>query len=293
MATIDSLANETLIQIMEMLKDPLLPDSMETLPRGRYDALRAAALVCSRWREPAQRALFDKVELAYAYPLRSERFLARPMPPRHRTRLLYAKERPWSETVAIAELCGGLRDVRVLGAIGGANLMDFTKPCFADSSLDYLRLKFYQMEDDVNLRDALSGVGPRLQTMVIDPGHLPDVFERCLDVFSILETVQFFSWNVHNFSHPLKAPDVENLRTILDAFPSPATLRHLSIGTNDFSSLKHITEHLVHPTLTLLTNLDLPSLSSSTTAEEASDVAAIAKACEDRGIQWSIGGVAQ
>ncbi|KAL8290227.1 hypothetical protein RQP46_003166 [Phenoliferia psychrophenolica] len=50
MATIDSLANETLSDIMEMLKEPSLTvwQNGEGLPTGRYDALRAAALVCSR-----------------------------------------------------------------------------------------------------------------------------------------------------------------------------------------------------------------------------------------------------
>ncbi|KAL8290277.1 hypothetical protein RQP46_003216 [Phenoliferia psychrophenolica] len=88
----------------------------------------------------------------------------------------------------------------------------------------------------------------------------------------------------------LEASDTANLRTILDAFPSPATLTHLSIGTDDFSSLEHIITLLGHPTLTLLARLDLPSLPAIAPIEQASAVAAMGKACEDRGIRWSMGG---
>ncbi|KAL8277883.1 hypothetical protein RQP46_009702 [Phenoliferia psychrophenolica] len=86
---------------------------------------------------------------------------------------------------------------------------------------------------------------------------------------------------------------MKHLRTILDAFPSPATLTHLGIGTDDLFSLEHITPLLGHPTLTLLSKLDLPSPLSLAPAEEVLNIAAMAKACEDRGIQLSMGGVAQ
>ncbi|KAL8277881.1 hypothetical protein RQP46_009700 [Phenoliferia psychrophenolica] len=64
------------------------------------------------------------------------------------------------------------------------------------------------------------------------------------------------------------------------------------IGTDDFSSLYHILPLLGHPILAHLTKLDFPSLPLSTPAEHSSGVAAMAKACEDRGIQCSMGGVA-
>ncbi|KAL8290274.1 hypothetical protein RQP46_003213 [Phenoliferia psychrophenolica] len=183
MATIDSLANETLCKIMGMLKNPLpgWDDEADSL-LGRYDALRAAALVCSRWRDPAQRALFDEVQVCALYQNRIQQLLATPRPPRHRTRAL---------------------------------------------------------------RQA----------------------SQCLGI----------------------SADTEHLRTILDAFPSPATLTHLSFGTDDFSSLEHIIPILGHPTLALLTKLDFPSLLASAPIERASAVAAMAKACEDRGVQWSMG----
>ncbi|KAL8290292.1 hypothetical protein RQP46_003231 [Phenoliferia psychrophenolica] len=53
---------------------------------------------------------------------------------------------------------------------------------------------------------------------------------------------------------------------------------------------RHITEILSHPSLTLLNKLDLPSLPTAAPIEQASAVAAMAKACEERGIQWSMGG---
>ncbi|KAL8277921.1 hypothetical protein RQP46_009740 [Phenoliferia psychrophenolica] len=200
MATIDSLANETLCKIMGMLKEPLLEWSL-SLPPGRYNALRAAALVCSRWRDPAQRALYDEVEISDRYPLRAERF--------------------------------------------------FTFIVEADSQR---------------------------------------VLASCLDIFPTFRALKSFSWNGYDDLRPLKASDLENLHTILDAFPSPATLTHLSIGTNDFSSFEHITPLLRHPTLSLLTKLDFPFLPASAPIEQASAVAAMAKACEDRNICLSMGG---
>lgn len=53
-ATIDSLANETLDQIMELLYDEIY---------YTYEHhLFSAALVCRRWRDPARRALFTQAQ---------------------------------------------------------------------------------------------------------------------------------------------------------------------------------------------------------------------------------------
>ena len=46
-----------------MLKEPQPYGDDEDELVGRYDALRAAALVCARWRDPAQRVLFAEVAL--------------------------------------------------------------------------------------------------------------------------------------------------------------------------------------------------------------------------------------
>ncbi|KAL8277887.1 hypothetical protein RQP46_009706 [Phenoliferia psychrophenolica] len=256
MATIDSLANETLAHIMEMLKKPTIitwRDSTSPSP-ARYDALRAAALVCSRWKDPAQRALFDDVQLDYRYTRRYKRFLASPVQSRYRTRSL-----------------------RVLGHSWGAALE------VADASMPLLCPA---------LRE--SDVGPHLECLILNAPY--QVLQGYIDIFPLFEALKSFSWHSFDVPNSLRIYDVEDLRTILDAFPSPATLLHLSIGIDNFSSLEHIITLLGHPTLSLITNLDLPVLPvlpSLAPAEEASVVVAMAQACQDRGIQWSMGGVVQ
>ncbi|KAL8277925.1 hypothetical protein RQP46_009744 [Phenoliferia psychrophenolica] len=102
----------------------------------------------------------------------------------------------------------------------------------------------------------------------------------------MLQTIRSFSWHGYYSGDPLRASDTANFRTILDAFPSPATLTHLSIDTGDVYSLEHIVELLGHPTLALLTKIDFPSLPRPTPLRWASAVATMTKACEERGIQW-------
>ncbi|KAL8277861.1 hypothetical protein RQP46_009680 [Phenoliferia psychrophenolica] len=159
-------------------------------------------------------------------------------------------------------------------------------------SLKTLHLHLFPNVEEVKLCPALTDIGPHLPALVLDTDPW-EILENSLDIFPIFKSLRSFSWNGLGRFDPLTADHTGNLGTILDAFPSPATLTHLSVGTEDFFSLAHITPLLSHPTLALLTKLDLPSLPSSTPAEQASDVAAMAKACEERGIQWTVGGVAQ
>ncbi|KAL8290270.1 hypothetical protein RQP46_003209 [Phenoliferia psychrophenolica] len=123
-----------------------------------------------------------------------------------------------------------------------------------------------------------------------------DILETYLDTFPIFEALNSFSWHGYNPAYPLAASDNARLRTLLDAFPSPATLTHLSIGTNDFTFLKHIVALLEHPTLALLTNLDFPLLPATAPIDieqpsARSKVDAMAKACKERGIQLSMEGI--
>ncbi|KAL8290259.1 hypothetical protein RQP46_003198 [Phenoliferia psychrophenolica] len=271
MATIDSLANETLCKIMDMLNEPSPRwHSSHYLLHGRYHALRASALVCSRWRDPAQRALFDEVEVYDRYQNRTQQLLATPRPSRHHTKALWVFDLEWNEALAVVELYDGLQEFK-LDLRGTLRWNELTRPCFA-----------------VTLRSALSDIGPNLQTFIIESSSL-GVLESCIDTFPIFKSLDLFSWSSYATNYPLKADDTEHLGTILDAFPSPATLRHLSIGTDDFSSLQHIIEILSHPTLALLTELDFPSLPASGPIDQASAVDAMGKACEDRGIRWSMG----
>ncbi|KAL8277882.1 hypothetical protein RQP46_009701 [Phenoliferia psychrophenolica] len=323
MATIGSLANETLTQIMEMLKgDTLLTWRDTTSPSpGRYDSLRAAALVCSRWKDPAQRALFDDVELEYRYTRRYRRFLASPAQSRYRTRSLRVLGYGWDVALEVANVCEGLRTLHLFCA-GVIEWTDLARPCFAAglSSLDLytahtfnqypafaailsaskytlklLRLQIYRTDASMpllcpTLRE--SEVGPTLECLILEASF--EALQGYIDIFPVFETLKSFSWYCYDAVPQLRANDVKNLRTILDAFPFPATLTHLSIGTDDFSSLEHILLLLEHPILALLTKLDFPSFPDFTPSLQVlAAVALMAKACEDRGIQWSMGGALQ
>ncbi|KAL8277985.1 hypothetical protein RQP46_009617 [Phenoliferia psychrophenolica] len=122
MATIDSLPNETLDKIMEMLKTPYRADWENRWldETGRNDMLQSAALVCSRWRDPAQRALFSDVHISsYNHPLRHDRFLAAPAHLRRQTRslrVIYRDKKRWPEVV---EMTGGITQLSVLDEDGG------------------------------------------------------------------------------------------------------------------------------------------------------------------------------
>ena len=113
MATIDSLANETLDKIMGILQGPAFTSREEWPKTDRYDALRAAALVCSWWRDPAQRALFEEVALIpYTCKIVSQLFLASPAQSRYRTRSLWVDSAPrWWD---VAQACDRLENL-VLG----------------------------------------------------------------------------------------------------------------------------------------------------------------------------------
>ena len=108
MATMDSLPNETLAHILSMLKEPVLTNWDSQRPqRGHYDSLRAAALVCSRWRDPAQRALLEDLVLdIHACSKRGQHFLSSPARSRHRTRAVIVVDR--GEWVPVLQACPGI-----------------------------------------------------------------------------------------------------------------------------------------------------------------------------------------
>ncbi|KAL8286828.1 hypothetical protein RQP46_004356 [Phenoliferia psychrophenolica] len=84
---------------------------------------------------------------------------------------------------------------------------------------------------------------------------------------------------------------VHLLPTILDAFPPTPTLRHLSLAIEYYSSLEYIIRLLPHPTLNLLAKLDFPCLPRWTPVSETTIVVLMAEACQQRGIEWSMGGL--
>ncbi|KAL8290472.1 hypothetical protein RQP46_002730 [Phenoliferia psychrophenolica] len=103
--------------------------------QARYDALRASSLVCTRWRDPAQRTLFDDVMIPNVLKRRSAAFLASQARSRHPTRSLWGYvDRPvkgidiWS----VAKGCRGLRWVSLQGEEIGNSWGKLASPCFAD-----------------------------------------------------------------------------------------------------------------------------------------------------------------
>ncbi|KAL8289981.1 hypothetical protein RQP46_002920 [Phenoliferia psychrophenolica] len=102
-----------------MLKAPSLPlwDMSPSFPPDIYNDLLAAALVCSRWRDPAQRALFDSVFLDRSRILRDQKFLTSPARPRFRTRSLKVKGCATSRWLDVARATRGLEDLTIRESI--------------------------------------------------------------------------------------------------------------------------------------------------------------------------------
>ncbi|KAL8276193.1 hypothetical protein RQP46_011405 [Phenoliferia psychrophenolica] len=148
MATIDSLANEILAKIMDMLKGPSAPGWEEATARlwrpspGHYDALRAAALVCSRWRDPAQRALFDDVHLPWhGTPLRIQRLRDSPARARFRTRSMSAQQScAGLEKLVIRETLDDQYGVEQQDRWDSTGWEVFAHPCFA--GLTHLSIEY-------------------------------------------------------------------------------------------------------------------------------------------------------
>ncbi|KAL8281413.1 hypothetical protein RQP46_006097 [Phenoliferia psychrophenolica] len=258
MATIDNLASETLYHIMEMLKEPSPDWEDGTSPPGRYDALRAAALVCSRWWDPAQRTLFDEVVISDEdYFPKAQLFSDSPARSRYRTRSLCTSGHlDWSLVLDVAEECNGLRELRAMGGSRPMIWSDLTRPCFAGlkgidicggsfmlrasrEALETLELRI--PANEAALSSALLYVGPHLRHLVLDATYR--VLKTYLNFFPVFRTLESFS----------------------------------CIGTNDFTSLTNIIAILDHSNLILLTKLDFPFLPSSVPPAHASVVASMAK----------------
>ncbi|KAL8281411.1 hypothetical protein RQP46_006095 [Phenoliferia psychrophenolica] len=353
MATIDDLPYETLSLIMNYLKGP---SSFWDTPRGRYDALRAAALVCSRWRDPAQRALSKEVVISQDDSHRAIRFLASPAKPRHRTRSLCTHGLPLIPLVkAVAVMCyPAISNLEITGSKG--DLLDWnglSSTAFAGELLDQgvslkmrlsslamriqldegegatnflaalasssqetlktLRLDFYTSDsskpprviyhrtdnDKARLPTALRPLGTHIRFLILQSPW--DNLEQNLNIFPVFQALESLSWHGSSSQplHPLLDVLMGGLHSILDAIPSPATLRHLSIGVgaNDFALLLTFSQFLSHRALKLLTILDFPFLASATLAKRdlyyQSLAALMARECEERGIKLRIGGTVE
>lgn len=139
MATIDSLPNETLSHIMTMLKEPTILswDNVSTQEVGHYDALRAAALVCRRWRDPAQRALHESVSIpGLAFHAMGHLFVESLARQRYQTRELHIGTLDSTDAwLSVARACVGLAALTLLdydltAADSRTRSNAFADPCF-------------------------------------------------------------------------------------------------------------------------------------------------------------------
>ncbi|KAL8290162.1 hypothetical protein RQP46_003101 [Phenoliferia psychrophenolica] len=323
MTTIDSLPNETLSKILDLLKGdrPTWSGPPRLPAAGQNDSLRAAALVCQR----AQRIVTS--------------------PTRHRFRtgsITTEGERPdaWlavAESVVwdvLARPCftdlehlsfkGPLifkapsnanvslsMHLRSLAMILGAT---YAAPqSFADStrglitalcsssrhSLQNLTLQLRHSSAEELVRDALPFFSEGLTTLVLEAWGY-NAFESQTHqstLFWSLKTLKF-----HWFpSQVFRGFDHRYLAAVLDALPSPPTLRRLSLSTGPipptfsqidrYQQLVPLVHLLDHPALSLLDALELPHLPSphSEAQEPVGILVTIAQACEAHGIKlrWS------
>lgn len=158
----------------------------------------------------------------------------------------------------------------------------------SSNALQKIHLRIPPTLPYIPLAPALRVIGPplrRIRTFILDAAHTSVMGD--LDIFSEFTSLGSFSWNGPLSGYPLKTAATETIQSIIEAFPPPATLRHLSVGTNDLSSLELIVSLLPHPTLSLLINLELPCLPAPTPPPAIADE--LADACKSRGIRLKIG----
>ncbi|KAL8290204.1 hypothetical protein RQP46_003143 [Phenoliferia psychrophenolica] len=323
MATINNLPNETLYHIMEMLEPPSLPvwdmASEYELPPGSYDSLRAAALVCSRWRDPAQRALFDSIRLDTGNVTRRQKFLRSPARARYRTRSLEVLGRALSTDwwLDVARATRGLEELSIRTSIvsqwdllsdtcfaGLKHLHlvrpeDFkdstrlnpvlsmrleslalwlyetvgsakTSPAFvaalftaSSTSLQTLHLKIFNRESESSIAPSFHLIASNLRSLILESTH--DVLEGHLDLLSACTSLEHLALKRDAFEYESDIPNdcpasVLHMQAILEALPSPPTLRHLSLDLDERLDLVPIANLLKHPALGLLAKLGLPRM---------------------------------
>ncbi|KAL8277850.1 hypothetical protein RQP46_009669 [Phenoliferia psychrophenolica] len=151
-------------------------------------------------------------------------------------------------------------------------------------TLDTLHLRIPQGVPGEGLSLAFRVVGPNLRSFILDTSYT--YLERNLDIFQTLTALGIFSWN-NSSGTQFRGTDLNELPSILDAFPSPATLHHFSIATDDFTILGLVIILLENPALALLTKLEFPFLSPTPPLPPIADE--LREACESRGIRLILG----
>ncbi|KAL8290238.1 hypothetical protein RQP46_003177 [Phenoliferia psychrophenolica] len=270
MAPIDSLANETLCKIMSMLKEPSLPlwDAGESFPPGSYDDLRCAALVCSRRRDPAQRALFDTLLIDDSKLVRNENYWNWLSDPcfaglKHLT-ILWPEA--FNDSAGSARILTMRLESLALWLSGRVPPGPaFIAALFAASSasLQTLHLKLENLGSEISVHTSFHLVGANLRTLILESAS--DMLEGNFNFVSACTTLEHLvlNWDVddhfrNRYNYQPSLPF--HIQAILDALPSTPTLRHLSLNFYEPDDLDRIVTLLNHPALEILAKLELPKM---------------------------------
>ncbi|KAL8290604.1 hypothetical protein RQP46_002862 [Phenoliferia psychrophenolica] len=208
MATIDSLPNETLCKIMSMLK--------ESLPKWNFvnchglQSLTLYGNIAGSWDQLASSSFADLKSLSIVIASPQARVIkSSPLPMRLSSLRIRASGRQ-SESTLITAL--------------------FTA---SSQSLERLRLAIYDVESEIPFIPVLRLVAPRLRTLILDTRH--NIFEGDLGVFSSFECLEYLAFPAVFFHGEGINP--AHLGAILNALPSPPTLRHLHLRLDSVASI--------------------------------------------------------
>lgn len=128
-------------------------------------------------------------------------------------------------------------------------------------------------------------MAPGLRTLVVETRY-GSAFAGYEDLFATLSSLECL--HLHPNSSGYDSPDAAQTRQILDALPSPPSLRQLSVGTGLFSQTRHFVSIISHPALSILEELAFPFLSSAV-RDDLPPGLAIELACEARGVRVNFG----
>ncbi|KAL8291531.1 hypothetical protein RQP46_002509 [Phenoliferia psychrophenolica] len=344
---------------MDLLKGPPLPgwDDSNERQKGRYDSLRAAALVCSRWRDPAQRALFDEIHLACAYGMNSTlpNFLASAARSRYRTRSLCARSDSYGFPDAWLEMaveCDGLESLDVhddtyykdtrrmswgdlaqpvfqglkhLGLMFPENFKDpadISRPlpfklsslalwlddgdpasiscaspnfirALCDASLPNLSKLSLRVSNPISAARFFTSftlLGPQLRTLVLAASR--KVFEGHFDIFETLQSLTRLDMNL-SWDIVEEPAGFEFLGAVLDALPSPPTIKHLRIKIHRLPSDEYLRAVSDNEALGSLIRLELWGFDEKAPLEEKQEarLEAARSVLEERGATIVLGGI--
>lgn len=160
----------------------------------------------------------------------------------------------------------------------------FLSALFTASSetLKTLRLRLYNAVSEKPVHNTFHIIGPGLRTLILESAH--DVFDEHLDLFGTCNSLSDLRISCCN----AETINAIHLGAILDALPSPPTLRSLSIDVfipKYLSSFLPLLENMATSLLERLSFQRLPTMWS-----EDPLVGAMEAACEARGIQMIYGG---